>query len=68
MKADPAFLVELGLMLLLLGAAGTLALRVGLSAVPLFLLAGLMVGEGGCSPRRARHRSWGSPPGSGWCC
>jgi CPA2 family monovalent cation:H+ antiporter-2 len=50
MKADPAFLVELGLMLLLLGAAGTLALRVGLSAVPLFLIAGLMVGEGGLLP------------------
>ncbi len=46
MKADPAFLVELGLLLLLLGAAGALAWRIGLSAVPLFLLAGLMVGQG----------------------
>ena len=50
MKADPAFLVELGLLLLLLGAAGTLALRVGLSAVPLFLIAGLLVGQGGLFP------------------
>ncbi len=47
MKADPAFLVEFGLLLLALGAAGALALRVGLSAVPLFLIAGLAIGEGG---------------------
>jgi len=46
-KADPAFLIELGVLLLLLGAAGALAWRVGLSAVPLFLIAGLFVGEGG---------------------
>ncbi|MGB7979546.1 MAG: cation:proton antiporter [Candidatus Nanopelagicales bacterium] len=50
MEADPRFLVELGVLLLLLGAAGALALRVGLSAVPLFLLAGLAVGEGGLLP------------------
>ncbi len=50
MKADPGFLLELGLLLLLLGAAGTLALRVGLSAVPLFLMAGLAVGQGGLLP------------------
>jgi CPA2 family monovalent cation:H+ antiporter-2 len=41
-KGDPAFLVELGLLLLLLGAAGTV-----------FLLAGLMVGEGGLLPAPA---------------
>lgn len=41
------FLVELGLLLLLLGALGSLARRAGLSPVPLYLLGGLMLGEGG---------------------
>jgi CPA2 family monovalent cation:H+ antiporter-2 len=49
-KGDPVFLLELGAILLLLGAAGALAWRIGLSAVPLFLLAGLLVGEGGLMP------------------
>jgi CPA2 family monovalent cation:H+ antiporter-2 len=53
MKGDPAFLIELGALLLLLGAAGALAWRIGLSAVPLFLLAGLFVGEGGIIPAPA---------------
>ncbi len=53
MKGDPAFLIELGALLLLLGAAGALAWRVGLSAVPLFLVAGLFVGEGGILPAPA---------------
>ena len=39
MKGDASFLVELGFLLILLGAAGALALRVGLSTAP-FLLAG----------------------------
>ena len=34
------FLIELGLLLLLLGVLGTAARRVGLSPVPLFVLAG----------------------------
>src|SRR5690606_38724945 len=34
-------------LLILLGAAGALALRVGLSTAPLFLLAGLLIAEGG---------------------
>ena len=50
MKADPAFLLELGALLVLLGAAGGIALRIGLSAVQLFLIAGLLVGEGGVLP------------------
>jgi len=50
MKADPSFLVELGGLLLLLSLAGAIAWRIGLSAVPLFLIAGLMVGEGGVIP------------------
>lgn len=41
------FLVELGLLLVLLGVLGTLARRIGLSPVPLFLLGGLLLGEGG---------------------
>ena len=41
------FLVELGLLLLLLGVLGTLARRIGLSPVPLFLLGGLLLGNGG---------------------
>ncbi len=47
MKPDPALLVELGAMLLVLGGLGAVAWRVGLSAVPLFLLFGLVVGKGG---------------------
>lgn len=47
MKGDAAFLVELGFLLILLGAAGAVALRIGLSTAPLFLLAGLLVAEGG---------------------
>jgi len=41
------FLVELGLLLLLLGVLGTAAGRIGLSPVPLFVLAGLFLGRGG---------------------
>ncbi len=47
MEGDASFLVELGFLLILLGAAGALALRVGLSTAPLFLLAGLLIAEGG---------------------
>jgi CPA2 family monovalent cation:H+ antiporter-2 len=46
-KGDATFLVELGFMLILLGAAGALALRIGLSTAPLFLLAGLLIAEDG---------------------
>ena len=53
MKADPSFLLELGALLLVLGAAGTLAWKVGLSPVPLFLITGLFVGEGGAYPAAA---------------
>jgi CPA2 family monovalent cation:H+ antiporter-2 len=40
-------LVELGAVVLLLALAGRLADRLGISPVPLYLLAGLTVGEGG---------------------
>jgi CPA2 family monovalent cation:H+ antiporter-2 len=46
-KSDPLFLLEFGVLLLLLGAAAAVAWRIGLSAVPLFLLAGLAIGDGG---------------------
>lgn len=42
-----AFLLELGVILLLLGLSANVAGRLGLSAIPFFLLAGLVLGEGG---------------------
>jgi len=42
-----AFLIELGVILLVLGALVNVARRLGLSAIPLMLLAGLVLGEGG---------------------
>jgi CPA2 family monovalent cation:H+ antiporter-2 len=42
-----AFLFELGALLLLLALLANVAGRVGLSAIPLFLLVGLLLGEGG---------------------
>lgn len=41
------FLLELGVILLGLAVLASLAARLGLSAIPLFLVAGLMLGEGG---------------------
>lgn len=43
----PVRLLEIGAALLLLGVMARLGRRIGLSAVPLFLLAGLFFGEGG---------------------
>jgi CPA2 family monovalent cation:H+ antiporter-2 len=45
--ADSTVLLELGAILLALGVLGRLAARVGLPAIPLYLLAGLVVGDGG---------------------
>jgi monovalent cation:H+ antiporter-2, CPA2 family len=42
-----AFLLELGVVVLVLGLLANVAARIGLSAIPLFLLAGLLLGEGG---------------------
>jgi CPA2 family monovalent cation:H+ antiporter-2 len=47
---DGALLVELGGVILGLGILGRLAGRLGLSAIPLYLLAGLAFGEGGLLP------------------
>lgn len=41
------FLLELGIILLVLALLASVASRLGLSAIPLFLLAGLLLGEGG---------------------
>jgi CPA2 family monovalent cation:H+ antiporter-2 len=43
----PALLIELGVVFVLLAVAGRVAHRLGLPTIPLYLLAGLSVGEGG---------------------
>lgn len=53
MHASVALLLELGILLLLLSALGTVARRLSLTPVPLYLLAGLVVGEGGLLPVQA---------------
>lgn len=50
MHVEPALLLELGIILTLLGVLSSLARRVGISPVPLYLLAGLALGEGGLAP------------------
>ena len=47
---EAAVLLELGGMILGLGVLGRLAGRLGLSAIPLYLLAGLAFGQGGLLP------------------
>ena len=44
------FLVELGAVILGLGLLGAASLRLGVSPVPLYLLAGLAFGQGGLLP------------------
>lgn len=46
-------LIELGAVLLLLAVLGRLADRIGVPSIPLYLLAGLAVGEGGIHPLEA---------------
>ncbi|MFG1916113.1 cation:proton antiporter [Micromonospora sp. NPDC048898] len=46
-------LIEVGALLLLLGVLGRLSRRVGLSPIPLYLLAGLAFGHGGLLPLAA---------------
>jgi CPA2 family monovalent cation:H+ antiporter-2 len=45
-----ALLLELGAVLVVLSVLGTVARRVGVPPVPLYLLAGLALGEGGIAP------------------
>src|SRR3954447_542076 len=47
---DPSLLIELGGVILGLGILGRLAGRLGISAIPLYLIAGLAFGEGGLLP------------------
>lgn len=46
-SGTPTLLVEVGVVLLVLAIAGRLAHRVGISPIPLYLLAGLALGDGG---------------------
>lgn len=46
-------LIEVGLVLLVLGLLGRLAQRVGIPSVPLYLLGGLVMGDGGFLPINA---------------
>ncbi|WP_078888313.1 cation:proton antiporter [Streptomyces sclerotialus] len=53
MHETTALLVEFGAVILVLGLLGRLAGRVGLSPIPLYLLAGLAFGHGGLLPLNA---------------
>lgn len=50
MHETTVLLIEVGALLLVLSLLGRLALRVGISPIPLYLLAGLAVGHGGLVP------------------
>lgn len=50
MHTSLALLLELGVILLVLSGLGALARRVGIPPIPLYLLAGLALGEGGLAP------------------
>ncbi len=50
MHTPLALLLELGVILVVLSGLGALARRVGVPPVPLYLLAGLALGEGGIAP------------------
>ncbi|MET9831383.1 cation:proton antiporter [Streptomyces sp. NPDC006385] len=50
MDTPAALLLELGLLLTALSVLGAVARRLSLSPIPLYLLAGLAVGEGGIAP------------------
>ena len=50
MHETTVLLIEVGALLLVLSLLGRLALRVGISPIPLYLLAGLAVGHGGFLP------------------
>ncbi|WP_217198364.1 cation:proton antiporter [Streptomyces buecherae] len=53
MHDTTTLLIELGAVILGLGLIGRLALRFGLSPIPLYLLAGLAFGQGGLLPLKA---------------
>ena len=47
---DSILLIELGAVILALGLLRAVAVRIGISAIPLYLLAGLAFGQGGLLP------------------
>src|SRR3954465_10768814 len=49
----PILLIEVGALLFALGMLGRLSRRIGLSPIPLYLLAGLAFGHGGLVPLSA---------------
>ncbi|WP_341954471.1 cation:proton antiporter [Salinibacterium sp. TMP30] len=53
MHETTQLLIEVGALLLVLSVLGRVAARFGFSAIPLYLLAGLAVGEGGLLPFQA---------------
>jgi CPA2 family monovalent cation:H+ antiporter-2 len=53
MHETTQLLIEVGALLLVLSVLGRLAARFGFSAIPLYLLAGLAIGEGGLLPFQA---------------
>lgn len=55
MAVSSGLLLELGLLLLVLTVLGSGARKVGLSPIPLYLLAGLFLGQGGIAPVPATH-------------
>ena len=68
MAVAAAVLLELGLILTVLTILGSLARRFALSPIPLYLLAGLALGDG-ASPRFRRHVNLCRPARpSGLCC
>lgn len=56
MHETTVLLIEVGALLLVLSLLGRLALRVGISPIPLYLLAGLAVGHGGLIPLDASEQ------------
>jgi CPA2 family monovalent cation:H+ antiporter-2 len=53
MHETTQLLIEVGALLLVLSVLGRIAARFGFSAIPLYLLAGLAIGEGGLLPLQA---------------
>jgi CPA2 family monovalent cation:H+ antiporter-2 len=53
MHETTQLLIEVGALLLVLSVLGRIAARFGFSAIPLYLLAGLAIGEGGLLPFQA---------------
>src|SRR4051794_480643 len=50
MHQTTVLLIEVGALLLLLSILGRVALKIGMSPIPLYLIAGLCLGQGGLIP------------------